>query len=190
MNVPKYTTLLDIAIPNKPTTNEQRLHTKGYLKWRAMLRRCTCKLWLAKHPTYLGCSVCESWLTFSNFYTWLEKTPNFQDLSLDKDILVPGNKVYSPDTCCLITQHVNTLLTSCTSSRGDYPVGVTYSKRENKYRAVLSTFGASKHIGTFKTPEEASDAYLTAKKEHILEVALTQDTRVATALVTYAKALI
>jgi hypothetical protein len=109
---------------------------------------------------------------------------------LDKDILIPGNKVYSPDTCCLVTQHINTLLTSCTSSRGDYPVGVSYSKREKKFRAVLSTFGVNKQLGEFKTPEEASIVYLTAKKEHILMIALTQEDRVSNALVTYAKALI
>jgi hypothetical protein len=190
MNTPKYKTTLDITITRAPVTTEQHLLIKGYFKWRAMLHRCTSKYWLIKYPSYLGCSICESWLTFSNFYSWLELTPDFQYLDLDKDILIPGNKVYSPDTCCLVTQHINKLLNTNANIRGDYPIGVTYHKGARKYAATINTEGVKRHLGYFKTPEEASDAYLTAKKEHILEVALTQDTRVATALVTYAKSLI
>ena len=35
--------------------------------------------------------------------------------SLDKDILVKGNKIYSPETCCFVPQDVNILFTKRTS---------------------------------------------------------------------------
>jgi hypothetical protein len=190
MNTPKYKTLLDIVIPKVALTHEQHLLKQAYTKWKAMIQRCTSKYWLTKYPTYIGCNICESWLTFSNFYSWLELTPDFQYLELDKDILIPGNKVYSPETCCLVTQPVNCLLNANASRRGDYPIGVSYMKTKRKYAAQLRIFGVKTRLGAFNTPEEASDAYLTAKKEHILGVALTQNVRVATALVTYAKSLI
>ena len=43
---------------------------------------------------------------------------------LDKDILVKGNKIYSPDTCCFVPKEVNTVFTKRQSKRGDYPIGV------------------------------------------------------------------
>lgn len=84
-----------------------------------------------------------------------------EGFELDKDILVKGNKVYSPETCCFVPKEVNSFFTRCNKARGEYPVGVV--KSNNKFRARI---GANrKSLGTFNTPEEAFNAYIVAKKE-------------------------
>jgi hypothetical protein len=54
--------------------------------------------------------VCNEWHNFQNFAEWFCK--NYCDASmdkwqLDKDIIVPGNRVYSPETCCFVPNAVN-----------------------------------------------------------------------------------
>lgn len=66
-----------------------------YQRWRGMIRRCYSKAQLGKNPNYEGCTVCDEWLTFSNFKSWMEKQ-DWEGKELDKDLLVRGNKVYSP----------------------------------------------------------------------------------------------
>ena len=72
-----------------------------YQRWVAMLRRCYSKQMHRKFPTYKDCTVCDEWITFSNFRKWME-TQDWQGKELDKDILFPGNKHYSPDNCVFV----------------------------------------------------------------------------------------
>lgn len=44
--------------------------------------------------------------------------------------------------------------------------GVSWSKRMNKWRADIYIEGKSIYLGNYDTPEEASAAYLCAKKKH------------------------
>lgn len=48
-----------------------------------------------------GCSVCEEWLTFSNFKRWMEQQ-DYEGKALDKDLLVSQNKTYSSETCVFV----------------------------------------------------------------------------------------
>lgn len=45
-------------------------------------------------------------------------------------------------------------------------LGVTYSKERNKYYASISYNSCKKYLGTFKTPQEAHEAYLLFKREY------------------------
>lgn len=80
-----------------------------YNTWHSMLRRCYSKKYQERKPTYTGCTVCERWLTLSNFAEDIKGLPNYDlyvkgtHTFLDKDIRVPGNKIYSPDTCMFVT---------------------------------------------------------------------------------------
>ena len=65
-------------------------------KYRSMLYRTTPN-YQKKYPTYEGVDVCEEWLTMSNFITWVE-SKDWEGKELDKDIICPGNKIYSPET--------------------------------------------------------------------------------------------
>ena len=88
---------------------------------------------------------------------------------MDKDILIKGNKIYSPETCCFIPQEINTIFGNREKSRGKYPIGVRLSGK--KYHARLFKNKKYYHLGTFDTPEEAFQAYKVAKEVYIKEVA-------------------
>lgn len=134
-----------------------------YDKWREMIRRCYHTPFHEKHPTYIGCTVCEEWLTFSNFKAWME-TQDWENKSLDKDLL-SNTKVYSPETCVFISSQINNFLTLTNNRRGDYPLGVGVSPNGEKYRAMIS----AKYLGTFETILEAHQAWQRAKLSKAIE---------------------
>ena len=90
---------------------KSKLNQKIYNTWRAMLERTTEKYW-QKYPTYRNTTVDESWRTLSNFAEDIKFLPGYEKWSdsfgermmLDKDILGRGNKHYSKETCCFVSQ--------------------------------------------------------------------------------------
>lgn len=83
--------------------------------WHNMLVRCYDPKYWEKCPTYIGCEVCERWQNFQNFCEDLPKLEGYDKwiksenkYALDKDIRVPGNKIYSLDTCMFVYEGDNT----------------------------------------------------------------------------------
>jgi hypothetical protein len=116
--------------------------------------------------------VCEEWYNYQVFAKWYEenwKPWMNSSWHIDKDILVKGNKIYSPETCCFVPVEINSLFTKNNKNRGDFPIGVT--NQGKKFSARLSK---SKKIrfnaGLFDTPEEAFQAYKIEKESYIKEV--------------------
>lgn len=145
--------------------------TMQYRAWINMLSRCYDQKSQKKYPTYIGCSVCEEWLNFQNFGKWYDENyynvPN-EKTCLDKDILIKGNKVYSPDTCCFVPETINQLFTKHTLSRGKYPIGVILYKELNKYGARCNNnFGNHQYLGMFNTEIEAFNVYKDFKEKVI-----------------------
>lgn len=104
----------------------------AYTKWKDMLKRCYSEKYISKNPSYAEASVCDEWLTFSNFKKWLCSFDGWEHLEVDKDLLYRGNKVYSPTTCILVPHRINTLLIDKTK-RGSYPLGVCkHSSERNR----------------------------------------------------------
>ena len=159
-----------------------------YSTWKSMLRRCYSAKSQAIHTTYVGCSVCDEWLTFSNFKKWMG-AQDFEGKELDKDIIVSGNKVYSPDACVFVTQSVNSLLTDHGAARGKYKQGVCWNKRDKIFTAQFMVRGKLKYLGRYDTEQEAYAAYVAAKSAHIREVADTQEPRVKAGLYRHATEL-
>ena len=94
-----------------------------------------------------------------------------QHMQVDKDILIKGNKIYSPDTCAIIPQYINTLFIRNNRKRGQYPVGVYYNKRAKKYEAMYKINGKNKHIGYYTSVDDAFLAYKEYKEDHIKQIA-------------------
>lgn len=146
--------------------------TRSFSIWSSMFARCYNENYHIKKPTYIGCTVAEEWHNFQNFAEWYESNYHSSMLNnyhLDKDILVKTNKVYSSKYCCFIPKEINMMLTKSDKVRGKYPIGV--NKHGNRYRAGISVNKKVYHLGLFDTPEEAFQAYKTAKEKHIKEVA-------------------
>ena len=142
--------------------------TTAYITWRNMLQRCYDSKYHIDSPTYIGCTVCSEWLDFQVFAKWYSdnyyKLPN-EKTHLDKDMLIRGNKIYSPETCLFIPQSINSLLTLCNARRGNLPLGVNYDRK--KYKASCSIEGKQITLGAFNTPEQASEVYQTFKRKVI-----------------------
>ena len=141
-----------------------------YIKWSDMLARC----YGAKNKdNYLDCRVDEDFLDYSKFYAWCENQTghNHNTWCLDKDILVKGNKIYSPETCCFVPHEINTLILNCKKSRGSLPVGVSKTSCGKRYRVRLHIFGKATYLGTYSDDKEAFQVYKVAKQDYIKEVA-------------------
>lgn len=111
-----------------------------YLRWSKLLERCYSKSYKDKHPTYRDVTVCQEWHTFSVFKSWME-TQDWEGKQLDKDLLVQGNSIYSPETCCFISTTVNGFMVKSNSSRGEFPIGVSLCRRTLKYKATIGNLG-------------------------------------------------
>lgn len=157
----------------KYKTRIKGVKTHSYAVWRGMIRRCYKEEMQDKHPTYIGCFVCDEWHDFQVFAEWVDNQKYGScGYQLDKDILVSGNRVYSPEACCFIPSELNTLLIDSGASRGDYPQGVSLRKDVNKFQAGLRMGGKLRHIGYFKCPQEAHQAYKSAKERYVKNRAL------------------
>lgn len=156
-----------------------------YRVWKNMLERCYSTKFQERQPTYIGCSVSEEWLVFSNFRAWMEKQ-DWHDKHLDKDLLIEGNKIYSLETCVFVTRMVNNFTNDNGASRGEWLIGVNWHKRASKFLTQCSNPFTKKieHLGLFTCEQEAHEAWLIRKLELAYELAAIQtDERVAEALI-------
>ena len=152
---------------------------KEYNAWKNMLLRCFDNKAKEKHPEYKDVTCCNDWLLYENFYEWLHSQENFdkwlngERWAVDKDILVKGNKVYSPENCCLVPNRINAMFTKSDSRRGDCPIGV--HKYGSKYRASISVFNkntnkkVNKHLGYYDNAESGFYYGYKPEKEKIIK---------------------
>ena len=156
---------------------ENGKNTRVYNVWHDMLKRCYDEKLHKKHLTYINCEICEEWYNFQNFAKWYEE--NYYEIEgermhLDKDILVKGNKIYSPETCVFVPQTINVLFTKNDKNRGESIIGT--SLQNGKYVARCSLInpetGESKgeYLGRYDTQEKAFQVYKYYKEKNIKEV--------------------
>lgn len=147
--------------------------TKVYRTWCSMIKRCYASNTTFRHPTYVDCSVSSEFLNFSYFKKWYFKQVGSREANyqFDKDLLVKGNKVYSPDTCCFIPAEINTLLTTTNKRRGSTPIGVRICNKTGKYRSESYMNGKHNSFGSFNCPIKAFEAYKVAREAYYKEKA-------------------
>ena len=157
----------------------------AYRAWSHILCRCYSEEFQERQPYYKGCSVDERWHCFEVFEKWYneQEQRNFKEdyhvgrrWSIDKDILVRGNKVYSHETCCFVPNEINSAVTKA-KSRGVHkglPEGVGVIKPKTKgskvgytARAHTGTTDKDRYLGYYDTPERAFKVYKYAKEAHI-----------------------
>lgn len=176
---PYYPSVYGVGIiGNKYPTNIGGESTKEYESWRGMLRRCYDEKFKKTELTYKEAICCDEWLLFENFYEWLHSQFNFDKWydndgwAIDKDILVKGNKKYSPEVCCLVPQNVNSLFVKRDNYRGDLPLGISLNTGGNitrPYEASVFTSNKRKYIGIYETPEKGFYLGYKPEKETIIK---------------------
>lgn len=136
----------------------------AYECWKGMLKRCYSDSYKSKHPTYEGCSVCDEWLYFSNFKEWYENN-SISNYHLDKDLLLRGNKTYSPDSCVFIHGDINKFLISGNSN--GMLSGAHLRPDNGRFSARCSNASSCKneYLGQFDTEVEAHMAWAARKNE-------------------------
>lgn len=139
--------------------------TQEYKIWKSILNRCYSEKYKEKYPAYyLKASVCDEWLNFQNFAEWYKR--NYYDvegrLHLDKDILYPGNFVYSPNRCLLIPQKINEQI-HYTPKKNGLPTGIRLTGIGKFYASCNGIY-----LGTFCSLGEAYSAY-SLEKERVIK---------------------
>ena len=92
-------------------------------------------------------------------------------MELDKDILVKGNKVYSPNTCVFVPSYVNCVILLNKKQRGKLPIGICYIEKYKKYSVSVSINKKRQFIGNYNDISTAFQAYKQAKENEIKRVA-------------------
>lgn len=157
-----------------------KLNKDAYITWRNMMGRCYSEKVQQKQPTYIGCTVCDEWHDFQSFADWYYKNHpmNGNEMQLDKDLKINGNKVYSPNACLFVSREVNSFITD---RSGD----VIFHKGTGKFRARCGNplSGEREHLGLFDSERKAYAAWRKRKSEICYQLAICQDsTEVTNAL--------
>lgn len=177
-----YTVKVSVELPKNSEGKRSRKTTRicpYYRKWRDMIDRCY-RADGKEYITYEGCAVCEEWKYLSNFIKWVDSQPNrdWENCDLDKDLLVTGNKIYSPETCVFVERRVNNFFLEVASSDTEYLIGVTWHKRLGRFMAQCrDPFGRKKsgYIGYYDTELSAHLAYCEIKSDYANSLAYNQD---------------
>jgi len=148
-----------------------------YKRWKLLLMRCYSEKEQLKKPYYVGCKVCDEWLTFNAFRAWME-TQDWEGKELDKDIITPGNKLYCAEKCLFVDQALNSLLTVSKLNKGDHPIGVSFLSHKILPRPYIATIrynNALERLGYYSNPQDAHRAWMKRKREIIAEVITKQN---------------
>ena len=125
-------------------------NTLQYTRWMSMIQRCYDEGALSRDPSYRGVTVCDEWLTFSNFRAWMD-TKDWEGKCLDKDL--KGGMVYSPETCLFISEDLNKFWVMKHK-------GYSWEADRKKWRVRPKSPGGNPvHVGRYDTEEEAREVY-------------------------------
>ena len=167
--------------------------TRTWRTWSGIIRRTDNRdpKWLSQpgKEHYADCTLDPRWYKLSVFKEWIEQWDDFENKEIDKDLLIPGNRIYGPDTCLMVRHIVNAWFKP--TIKGDLPRGVSWNsswkkgKSPNPYRAQITPIGGKRTaLGVYATIEEASAVFEKARKEQIKVLIETEtDSKVKNAMV-------
>jgi hypothetical protein len=151
-----------------------KLGFEAYSCWRSMLRRCYCD---TKQKTYIDCEVCDDWKNFQNFAKWFYINRKYDHHKLDKDILVKGNRIYSPKTCSFVPNMINSFFVKPTKKRevGGVILPTGISVNGSNFAVYVSKYtidagiilSKNTHIGCYAKLDEAKEMYRKTKQKQL-----------------------
>lgn len=133
-------------------------HNKVHQTWSNMLKRCYDCSYRDYHLYGgRGVTVCKEWHNFQNFAEWY--TNNYKEgYVLDKDLKGSG-KEYSPSECLMLPSIINTFITNSMGKKGKNPYTGVYESGNNYITRCCQLDNCQKHLGSYKTAQEAYDVY-------------------------------
>ena len=157
-----------------------------------MMTRCNNINYKDTYPTYRNTEISDNFIDFQFFAEWCNKQIGFgqQGFVLDKDLLLPRNKIYSENSCVFVPDIINSFLTFVRQKDRGLPVGVTWCESEGKYKSYFSQLnGKNKTLGRFSNPSDAYIAYCGFKEAMARKLAETYkdqvDPRVTESLLSF-----
>ena len=170
LSIAKRTPVFGVGVNDSPykistVINGKRYKCKAYLRWVDMLKRAYSKKYHKAQPTYVGVTVSDEWLAFSNFEKWYVKN-SVKGFQLDKDLLNPGNKTYSSDNCLFVPSSINKLIDTKIINHG-LPRGVSRAKHGQPFFAQITIDSNNVWLGKYDTTESAHNSYVKAKNNEI-----------------------
>lgn len=145
--------------------------TRASMVWFNMKARCDDhRAYKIKNPVYKDSK--NNFKGFQDFADWcqsehgyMSKESNGFFWSLDKDLILLGNKNYSEDTCMFIPNRLNMLMNGV-RIKSEYPYGVSYYKQTNRLKAQShDAKGVKVALGYFHCALEAHLAFQKHKVE-------------------------
>lgn len=135
--------------------------TRSGILWGSIQQRCNIESKKGKSVTYSGCE--NKFNNFNEFTEWchsqtgyLNKDLNGRYWAIDKDLVVPFSKSYSPETCIFVPQKVNSLMTLRSNHKGGTPTGVTWHNRDNIFESKCHNGeGKQIYLGRYNDALEA-----------------------------------
>lgn len=123
------------------------------------------------NPDYADVTISDEFSNLTSFLDWHEQ--NYHEVEeskkwqLDKDILTPGSREYSPQNCMYVPPEVNQLFKS--TKPGKYMKGVEASGK--KFKAYCSVDGKKICLGTYPTELDAHKVHMKWRKARLIELA-------------------
>ena len=133
--------------------------------WVGMLRRCYYDKYHSSH-SYKDVTVCEEWHNFQNFAKWCQEVyKNYmKNWDLDKDIICPTCRVYSPDTCTFVPREINSWFKKNTNA--SYRI-----KKNGHYEVDYIEYKKKRSSRVFKNKNEALEFLELNRKEYLKSLA-------------------
>ena len=139
---------------SKYTISHGLRYHRMYKTWLGMVHRCYTENF-KQYYNYggRGITVCDEWKDVRNFVRWVDDLSNWEEgLTLDR-INTNGN--YCPENCTFSNKTIQSINQRKGSNNTSGFVGISWVEKWQRWGARIKMYGKEKHIGHFKTLEEA-----------------------------------
>lgn len=167
-------TLEELNLEQEYIEFQNKASHEAMKKYGAIKTRCDkTKKYDNIHKCYDDVTMWQGWIdepkSFVRWYLENYYEVDGEEMVIDKDLFSGKSKIYSPDTCCILPQTINVLLTNCQkhyfeNGENGLPLGISRS-RDGYYGTIQFTgTGKRMKLSEWSTPEEAFAEYKVMKE--------------------------